>query len=643
MSKVFLHDQNRKGDAKKEYGARLTVMCSSGLIVKAICGDTEYATVADTSNKAVFNGLHNGVWEISLNDANTIAYKTIEIVSDYEVVIDFFTATVVIDYPEGSVCSCTNGIITYTAPDTSGLWYCVVSDTGQWIISCTDGEYVKSKTIEVAPSDTYVDVKLSYFTATIDVTYPKAAICSCSNGDTLYSASNTSGNWSFTVYEAGDWTITATDGIQTVSTVVNVNYDGQVESATIKFFVSTIDITYPESASCTCTDGITTFIAPDTSGRWTVNVPRIGVWTITSYNGNQDVTQTVDITYDGQAESVVLEFFIAYINVTYPAGTLKVVLLCTNEYGVKEDVAVDTSGSGFKCFNVERVGSYEVAIYRVAPYVGIESVTSDYASATVTITEDKQTIDVALIYKSVPDFTYTGTYKLVDDTNNPLSADARCDWNIAFLTTGYLTFTNLNDAAKGIDVFVLGGGGKSGESCQYHSSSSGEYRCSGGGGGGGGYRTSEFGVQVSAEKQYPIVIGGSGGSSSGFEVSANGGSQGGTASKDAGGAGGAGGSAGCKGGHKDGKADNGTNGSRAFNASVGYLYGGGGGGGYGFHGGTNTEGTRGEGGKDGGAKGGYAAAANTGGGAGGENSVEHWGNGLYDGGSGIVIIRNKRA
>lgn len=638
MAKVFLHDQTRESAVENGYGARLTVACPSGSVVNVACGQTEYTVTSDSSNKAVFEGLHHGTWEITLTGSGQNVRKTVEIITDYEIVIDLFTGTIVVEYPEDSVCTCTNGIVTYTAPDTSGIWYCTVSDTGTWTVSCTDGSHTKTKDVELSYTDNYADILLSYFTVVINVTYPNGAICSCSNGDILYSASSTTGNWSFTVYKAGVWTVSATDGIQTVNSTVNVSYDGQVENVTIKFFAATISVTYPEGATCTCTDGITSFTAPDTSGRWNVTVPRTGTWSIRAYQGKGDVTQTVNITRDGQSASVLCEFFIAYINVSYPKNTFKVTLWYINEYGVKEDVAVDNSGSGTHRFTVEQTGSYEIGVYRVSPYVGIESEAKDYTSGTVSITEDKQTIDISLAYVTLPEFTYSGTYKLLDDDENELTTTDG-DWNIVFLTSGVARFTKLNGAANGIDVFVLGGGGNGGE--LYLTTAGGKPYYSGGGGGGGGYRTNTFDVEIVANTPYEIVVGGGGGgNSSAFSVSANGGGNGG--SSKSGGEGGDGGSRGGKGGEVSDNAQNGEDGMCAFLKDTGYRYGGGGGGGAGFDGAAYVRGEDGEGGKDGGAEGGESAEANTGGGGGGCDVYDDGLDSTGTGGSGIVIIRNKR-
>ena len=70
----------------------------------------------------------------------------------------------------------------------------------------------------------------------------------------------------------------------------------------------------------------------------------------------------------------------------------------------------------------------------------------------------------------LPEFTYTGTYNLIDDGNG--------DWRIKFLTSGKLIFTKLGAAANGIDVFLVGGGG---------GGANGSLVVKLGGGGAGGY------------------------------------------------------------------------------------------------------------------------------------------------------------
>ena len=279
---------------------------------------------------------------------------------------------------------------------------------------------------------------------------------------------------------------------------------------------------------------------------------------------------------------------------------------------------------------------------------------------TVTITGDGKTAQknvvvtteysTAISFNTIPEFTYTGDYEIVNDSDEPITV-SQGNWKIRFLTSGTLTFTNLNGAEDGIDVFLVGGGASGG----------------GRGGGGGGYTKTQKSVSVNAGIEYPIIVGAgglapttsnrvppnAGGATSAFGLTANGGdtstngdypSSGGSGggSGKVGGAGYSGGSDGSSGGGDVGGSGQGTT-TREFGESTGKLYAGGGGGG------AVTTNETSSGGAGGGGDGGGVGAdprpkngdANTGGGGGGLGNL--YSSATYaSGGSGIVIIRNAR-
>ena len=240
----------------------------------------------------------------------------------------------------------------------------------------------------------------------------------------------------------------------------------------------------------------------------------------------------------------------------------------------------------------------------------------------------------------IPKFTYSGKYELVAENTK--------DWQLHLKTTGKLNFTELNNASDGVEVFLCGGGGAGGAGGSY----------GGGGGGGGGY-TKTGDVTLIANNEYSITIGGSGGTTSAFNLSASAGKKGaigdssGTveggqaAGAGVGGAGtGKGGSGGMAYGTVPLQGGAGSAGVYAFGSSKYLKFGAGGGGG----GAISTSGATssgGSGGTSGGGSGGSgyyagkAGKANTGGGGGGDGGGEYSAGGT--GGSGIVIIRNKRS
>ena len=236
------------------------------------------------------------------------------------------------------------------------------------------------------------------------------------------------------------------------------------------------------------------------------------------------------------------------------------------------------------------------------------------------------------VNNTLPSFTYTGNYEIVDYNGNVITTTTTGEWKIRFLTSGTLTFHDFGSATNGVDVFLVGGGG-SGANFNPHS-----------GGGGGGYTTTENCVTLQLNKGYIITIGSggiggdtngsAGGSTSAFGLTVSGGSGGGGGGYMIGplkgGNGGSGGGAGYCGGAEE---------MASSSAGKGGTNGNGGGGTYSGSGqGTTTRefeetsGTLYAKGGDGASSGGTMSngTANTGnGGAGGG----------YSGGSGIVIIR----
>lgn len=74
-----------------------------------------------------------------------------------------------------------------------------------------------------------------------------------------------------------------------------------------------IAVTYPEGSVCTCSNGTKTLKAKDTSGKALFNVST-GTWTVTATDGNKTKDATVDITTEGQVESVTLRYELVLYN-----------------------------------------------------------------------------------------------------------------------------------------------------------------------------------------------------------------------------------------------------------------------------------------------------------------------------------------
>ncbi len=81
-------------------------------------------------------------------------------------------------------------------------------ETGTWTLTITNGSDTATKTVEIKAD---YQAEITFFSATINVTYPAGLTCTATNGSTTLNAPDTSGTWACVVPNAGTWTITAGD------------------------------------------------------------------------------------------------------------------------------------------------------------------------------------------------------------------------------------------------------------------------------------------------------------------------------------------------------------------------------------------------------------------------------------------------
>lgn len=139
-------------------GGKLTVNAPAGVTVTAT-KDRVITRTANAEGVAVFKGLSSGTWWLSIDD-DTHEPSTpvsVEITVDYNKTLAFFAAYINITYPAGSICTATDGVSTFTAPNTSGTWALTVLNKGTWTIS--NGEV--SENVEITADGQTVSVELS--------------------------------------------------------------------------------------------------------------------------------------------------------------------------------------------------------------------------------------------------------------------------------------------------------------------------------------------------------------------------------------------------------------------------------------------------------------------------------------------------
>lgn len=96
-------------------------------------------------------------------------------------------------------------------------------ETGTWMLSITDGTQTASKTVDIVAD---YATSITYFSATIHITYPAGSTCTVTDGTTTLTAPDTSGTWDCVVPNDGTWTVSVSGWMYSV---IITNKD-QVES-----------------------------------------------------------------------------------------------------------------------------------------------------------------------------------------------------------------------------------------------------------------------------------------------------------------------------------------------------------------------------------------------------------------------------
>ena len=143
-------------------------------------------------------------------------------------------STIIVTAPTGSTVTCKMGSTTKTASEKNGTWTFSSLDIGTWTITATKGSSIATQDVNITRL-TVEYVTITYFSATINITYPAGSTCTCSDGTTTLSAPDTSGTWACIAPNAGTWTVTSTDGDKSKSADVVITTDGQTESVTLQY------------------------------------------------------------------------------------------------------------------------------------------------------------------------------------------------------------------------------------------------------------------------------------------------------------------------------------------------------------------------------------------------------------------------
>ena len=274
MGKTFLYGRLSIVDRYTPY-AKLTVHCPAGVIVRISSDQSSIVRESTSNGQVIFEDLTEGVWEITYTNVEHALASTIQI-DDLrnEITLELFEAYVNVKYPEGADCILTDGLVTFSAPDTSGSWICNLDEKGSWTVTATRphallGMQTASSTVSISATGQQELVKLQFFESYINVEFPYGSTCQISNGSEIYTAPTSSGYYSFIVPHAGTWNVTISDGTYSKTESVDIIASGVFRNIRLNYGV----IVYSSVESLMLSepaDGTIGVVADVDSNEWSI-------------------------------------------------------------------------------------------------------------------------------------------------------------------------------------------------------------------------------------------------------------------------------------------------------------------------------------------------------------------------------------
>lgn len=204
-----------------------------------------------------------------------------------------------------------------------------VQMSGNLTVSSSDGSDTATRVLNVPYYGAY-EINITFFSATVVVSYPSDAGATCTLSDGSTTLVGTGSPMSFVVPNAGNWTATVVlDGITKTGTVA-VTTDGETKTLSIQY--GTINVTYADGfrgLDITCTKGGTTITktAPSVGNTMSFYPNETGEWIISGTYGGNPYTANVTITSLSTPETATLDVIPDGSTVT-PVNDVSIWLQC---------------------------------------------------------------------------------------------------------------------------------------------------------------------------------------------------------------------------------------------------------------------------------------------------------------------------
>lgn len=229
-------------------------------------------------------------------------------------------------------------------------------ESGTWTVKMTNGTQTATRTIEISAD---YSITMSFFSASIVITYPAGSTCTVKNSSGTIVASNTNTGssaktWTATVGAAGTYTVTATsssDSSKTKSATVSITANGQSKSVTLAYSLYIIQNGTPTSI----TGGFS--IGNTSDSRFVFNASGAG----SVYNEETKTNNTVSrgafttLKFDGyiSGSTGAMKYGGARVNITNTnRATASLDVSNVSSGNVTFTMTVPTSGSTLYIYNV---------------------------------------------------------------------------------------------------------------------------------------------------------------------------------------------------------------------------------------------------------------------------------------------------
>ncbi|MGM9585164.1 MAG: hypothetical protein ACI3V1_06425 [Faecousia sp.] len=230
--------------------------------------------------------------------------------------------------------------------------------TGDWTVTITDGEQTAGK---IVPITADYATTITFFAATIHVTYPAGSVCTVTDGVTTITAPDTGGAWDCVVSNAGTWTVTYKGSVWTSVDITTSGQDKTVNVGCLYDAGNQYESVTGGWVGTQCVSGSTT-----SGGKLTVNDDNLSFTNASGGSFGVATQNAIDLTgyttlhvlHTGKARLMVAD--------AYPTGSPVAEYASGSSYTDKTEITLDVSAvTGAHKIAIGNRAASAVKVYKV--------------------------------------------------------------------------------------------------------------------------------------------------------------------------------------------------------------------------------------------------------------------------------------